>query len=166
MIAWPWRLNEAETYLQDLWRRTPEDGIINLALARLAARAGPWIGKLGMLILVLGAVPILIKVWPAEAALIGDGTVIAIVAIVIAALLGGQLLGGPDPANKPALSVAAAIRQPGIALAIANANLQDKRVSAAILLYLIVSFLVVTAYRLYMRRSHRAGHHPGHAAPV
>jgi tetratricopeptide (TPR) repeat protein len=31
-------LEEAKTYLQDLWQRTPEDGTINLALARVAAK--------------------------------------------------------------------------------------------------------------------------------
>jgi tetratricopeptide (TPR) repeat protein len=36
----PRRLDEAESYLRDLWQRTPEDGTINLALARVAARRG------------------------------------------------------------------------------------------------------------------------------
>lgn len=36
----PRRLDEAEAYLRDLWQRTPEDGTINLALARVAARRG------------------------------------------------------------------------------------------------------------------------------
>jgi tetratricopeptide (TPR) repeat protein len=34
------RLDEAESYLQSLWERTPEDATINLALARVAARRG------------------------------------------------------------------------------------------------------------------------------
>ncbi len=34
------RLDEAESYLVTLWQRTPEDGTINLALARVAARRG------------------------------------------------------------------------------------------------------------------------------
>lgn len=34
------RLDEAMSYLQDLWQRTPQDGTINLALARVAARRG------------------------------------------------------------------------------------------------------------------------------
>jgi tetratricopeptide (TPR) repeat protein len=34
------RLEEAELYLLTLWERTPEDGTINLALGRLAARRG------------------------------------------------------------------------------------------------------------------------------
>jgi tetratricopeptide (TPR) repeat protein len=34
------RLDEAESYLQSLWQRTPDDGTINLALARVAARRG------------------------------------------------------------------------------------------------------------------------------
>jgi tetratricopeptide (TPR) repeat protein len=34
------RLDEAESYLQSLWQRSPDDGTINLALARVAARRG------------------------------------------------------------------------------------------------------------------------------
>jgi tetratricopeptide (TPR) repeat protein len=34
------RLDEAESYLESLWERSPEDGTINLALARVAARRG------------------------------------------------------------------------------------------------------------------------------
>ena len=34
------RLDEAESYLQSLWQRTPDDGTINLALARVSARRG------------------------------------------------------------------------------------------------------------------------------
>lgn len=33
-------LAEAETYLSSLWQRNPEDGVINLAMARLAVRRG------------------------------------------------------------------------------------------------------------------------------
>src|SRR5579864_7778209 len=34
------RLDEAQSYLESLWQRTPEDGTVNLALARVAARRG------------------------------------------------------------------------------------------------------------------------------
>jgi tetratricopeptide (TPR) repeat protein len=34
------RLDEAQSYLESLWQRTPEGGTINLALARVAARRG------------------------------------------------------------------------------------------------------------------------------
>ncbi len=36
----PTRLDEAESYLQSLWQRAPQDGPVNLALGRLAARRG------------------------------------------------------------------------------------------------------------------------------
>jgi len=36
----PKRLDEAESYLESLWQRNPQDGPINLALARVAARRG------------------------------------------------------------------------------------------------------------------------------
>jgi tetratricopeptide (TPR) repeat protein len=34
------RLDEAQSYLESLWRRAPEDGTVNLALARVTARRG------------------------------------------------------------------------------------------------------------------------------
>jgi tetratricopeptide (TPR) repeat protein len=34
------RLDEAQSYLESLWERSPEDGTINLALARVAAKRG------------------------------------------------------------------------------------------------------------------------------
>ena len=34
------RLDEAESYLETLWQRTPDDGPVNLALGRVAARRG------------------------------------------------------------------------------------------------------------------------------
>jgi len=36
----PRRLDEAESYLVDLWQRAPQDAAVNLALARVAARRG------------------------------------------------------------------------------------------------------------------------------
>lgn len=36
----PSRLDEAESYLTALWQRTPQDGAVNLALARVAAHRG------------------------------------------------------------------------------------------------------------------------------
>jgi len=36
----PARLDEAESYLTALWQRTPQDGAVNLALARVAAHRG------------------------------------------------------------------------------------------------------------------------------
>ena len=36
----PKRLDEAESYLESLWQRSPQDGPVNLALGRVAARRG------------------------------------------------------------------------------------------------------------------------------
>ena len=40
------RLDEAESYLESLWERTPEDGTINMALARVSVRRGSVDGAL------------------------------------------------------------------------------------------------------------------------
>ena len=53
-------------------------------------------------------------------------------------------------AYEPAAS---AVRHPGIAMMLANANFADKRVTAAILLFLLVGLVIGTIYKAWIRRS-------------
>lgn len=133
---------------------------VGLAVRRFApdfaARAAPIVAKFSMLLLVLAVVPVLIAVWPALHALIGDGTVLAMAAVALIALAAGHLLGGPSLGDRAALAVASATRHPGIALVIANANFEDKRVSAAVLLFLLVGLLAALPYQVWIKRKARA----------
>jgi BASS family bile acid:Na+ symporter len=103
-------------------------------------------------LLVLAAVPIVIKVWPQMMALVGNGTVLAMALVALAALLGGHFLGGDDMADRSSLAIAASMRHPGIALALAGANHANEAVSAAVLLFLIVGFLLLIPYQMIVRR--------------
>ena len=87
------------------------------------------------------------------AKVVGDGTIIAIIIIVAVAALGGHLLGGPLREDRAALAVASATRHPGIALLIANATFQDKRVSAVLIVFLLVSSVVLIPYQIWIKRS-------------
>lgn len=131
--------------------------IVGLVIRRLAPKAAeaaaPWIGRIAMVLLVLAAVPVLVAVWPAVSGLAGDGTFVAMVAVVLIALAGGHLLGGPDPQDRAALAVTAAIRHPGIAMAIAGANDADKRIQAAILGFVLVQCLLTALYRVVVKRT-------------
>ena len=81
------------------------------------------------------------------ASLIGNGTVVAIVAFSALGVAAGHLLGGPDPEGRAVLALASATRHPGVAIAIASANFADRKmVLAAILLFLIVSGIVTGSY--------------------
>ena len=86
----------------------------------------------GLLLAVV--VPILFTAWSAIVSLIGNGTVLAIAAFIIAGLAAGHLLGGPDPEDRTVLAFSTAFRHPGIAIAIAGVNFPgQKLVTAAVL---------------------------------
>ena len=90
----------------------------------------------------------------AAAGLVGDGTLFAIVVIICAGILAGHLLGRPDPAVSNALAMAAAIRHPGIAALIVQANFTDRRVMLAVVLFLVTSVIVTTIYQsLFVKRA-------------
>lgn len=103
-------------------------------------------------LLVLAAVPILIKVWPQMMALLGNGTLLAMALAAVAALLGGHFLGGDNVADRSSLAIAAAMRHPGIALALAGANHANQAISAAVLLFLLIGFLALIPYQMIVRR--------------
>ncbi len=127
--------------------------IINYLRPTFAASASPLAGKAGMLLLVVASVPILLKMWPAMISLIGDGTLLAIIAFVAVGLAAGHLLGGPDPRDRAVLALATAMRHPGVALVIASGVAEgDKVVAPALLLYLLVGTLVSAPYVRWRRR--------------
>ena len=139
---------------------------IGLALRRLApklaAGAAPWVSKFSMTLLFVGEIPVFINSWPMMMALIGDGTVLVMVAISAIGLLAGHLLGGRDLGERGALALASATRHPGIATMIASANAADEQVSAVILLFLLAGMLTAEPYkRLLKRRMRLAPTSPG-----
>ncbi|MFS0849239.1 Na+-dependent transporter [Novosphingobium panipatense] len=103
-------------------------------------------------LLVLAFIPLLVAETPAIMALIGNGTVVAMAAVVVAGLLGGHILGGPELRDRSTLAFTAAIRHPGIALALAGANHAAKPVTAAVLLFLLVGLLVLVPYQMFLNR--------------
>ncbi|RZI42621.1 Na+-dependent transporter [Herbaspirillum sp. HC18] len=117
-----------------------------------AQRAAPVAGKVGMLVLVISLVPLVAAHWSAMAELIGNGSIAAIVAVVVVGLVSGHMLGGPDPLDRVTLAISSALRHPGIALLIAGANSAEPNVKAAILLFLLVGLLTEIPYRIWYKR--------------
>lgn len=131
--------------------------VIGLALGRWLFRdASPKVPRListiGTVLMVIAFVPILIGTWPQIRELIGDGSVAAMALVVVLALAGGYFLGGPELTGRSTLGFAAAIRHPGIALALAGANHSDKPISAAVLLFMLVGVVVLIPYQIVVRR--------------
>lgn len=114
--------------------------------------AGP-LSFTGMLLLIVSIAPILFTAWPDILSLIGNGTIIALIAFVGAGIASGELLGGPGARDGAALALSTASRHPGIALAITRANFPAvNQVSAAILIYLIVTAVAMIPYIVWSRR--------------
>ena len=61
------------------------------------------------------------------------------------------------------LAIASSVRHPGIAMMLANANFVDKRVTAAVLLFLLVGLVVGIPYKQWIKRTTA---HPTAAKPA
>jgi BASS family bile acid:Na+ symporter len=119
-----------------------------------AVRAVPIVNKAGIIMLMATVLPIAYKVLPQITHLIGNGTVAAMVVVILGALLAGHLLGGPEPADQAALAIGCTTRHPGVALLVAHANFTDPLLQAAILLFLVIGVLVGLPYAAWYKRHH------------
>jgi BASS family bile acid:Na+ symporter len=119
----------------------------------IAERIAKPTALIAMLLLVASFLPIVIKAWPNVVALVGNGTLAAIVAITLVGLAVGHLLGGPHYEARVVLALSTASRHPAVALAIAAAVMPSiENVGAAVLLALLVSAIVAVPYTAWTRR--------------
>ena len=133
--------------------------LVHHVARQFAERIARPLSLLASILLVACVPPILFTATPAILSLIGNGTLIAIIAFVLVGLAAGHLLGGPDPANRAVLALTTSSRHPGVAAAIASANFpQQKLVLPAILLYLVVNVLISIWYKKLFGHRHASGH--------
>lgn len=128
--------------------------IISAVALEFGRRASPIIGKIGMACLLLGIIPLVVKMLPAMRALTGDGSLAVCAVLCLAAMLIGHLLGGPDRGDRTVLALSSSMRHPAIAIALAQANFSHEPLAVpAILLYTIVALVVRLPYtKLSIRR--------------
>jgi BASS family bile acid:Na+ symporter len=121
---------------------------LGIGLRRLLPRRAPQLAavadRLGSVVLLLGAVVLLFVNGPKMLAVIGEGTVLAILVVIVFGLLFGELLGGPDRASRSALASATVSRHPAIALLVASGAFpqQQPTVIGTVLIYLLASIIV------------------------
>lgn len=130
-------------------------GVLMRSLAAASAqKASRLLARAGNLLLLVSVLPVLVFAWRPILDLIGNGTVLAMIAFALVAVATGHLLGGPDFSERSALALATATRHPGLALSVALATFpaQRKLELGAILLYVIVSLLVLLPYDLFCKR--------------
>jgi BASS family bile acid:Na+ symporter len=133
-------------------------GLILRQLARRWAEpVATWASRLGTVLLVAGVIMVLVASWPAMSSLILGGALFAMLALAAIAIGVGHWLGGPDPSDRSTLAIAAAMRHPGVAIAVATANVpEEPRLTAAILLYVLVAVILTSVYVAVARRRHAA----------
>lgn len=119
-----------------------------------AQRRAGMVYKAGLAFLVLLALPLLFVASGPMLTLLGRGTLAALAAFIVAGVVIGHWLGGPDPANRTVLALATASRHPGLAIAIATASFpaQGRLIAAAILLYVVVKAFVLIPYNAWSKR--------------
>ncbi len=121
---------------------------IGIGLARFFPDSAPRLGavadRLGSVVLLLGAVVLLFIHGPKMLAVIGEGTVLAILVVIVFGLLFGELLGGPDRGIRGALASATVSRHPAIALLLATGAFpqQQPAVIGTVLIYLVTSIVL------------------------
>jgi BASS family bile acid:Na+ symporter len=130
--------------------------VVRTVAPAFAARIAPWVYRLSMALVLLAFLPIIVSIWPAIQQIVGNGTLLTMAVVVIIALAGGHLLGGPDREDRGTLAIASAVRHPGIAMMLANANFADKRVTAAVLLFMLVGLVVGVPYKRWIKGAAKA----------
>ena len=130
-----------------------------LAFRRFAPRSAGEVAlrasRLGTGLLAGTVMLILIKAGPAMLALVRGDVMLAIVSMAAIAVATGHWLGGPGASDRAILAFASAMRHPGLALAVATANLpEEPRMLAAILLYVLVALTMTSLYAASVRRQH------------
>jgi BASS family bile acid:Na+ symporter len=131
--------------------------VAGLTLQRLApAFSASWarrVSIVGMVLLLIGAIPQLYRLMPAFRQLAGDGTLAVFAGYAIFALLIGHLLGGPVSEDRTVLALCTATRHPFIAIVLSQANFgSEKLVGPAIILALLVTMVASAPYVAMRRR--------------
>jgi BASS family bile acid:Na+ symporter len=125
---------------------------VHAVLPRLAAAMERVVMVVARLLLPVAAVALAILTAPAMWALIGDGTIVAMVLFLVSGLAIGHALGGREPNYAVALALCTAYRHPAIAFSIASVNFPEQRFGGAIVLYMIVGLIVGFPYVVRQRR--------------
>ena len=125
---------------------------VRAALPQVVRAIEKPVAMVATVLLALGAVVLLIATARAQWALVGNGTLLAMITFVAIGLAVGHVLGGPDPDHSVVLALSTACRHPGIGLSIAARNFPDEHFAGAILLYVIVGTIVTVPYLSLVRR--------------
>jgi bile acid:Na+ symporter, BASS family len=127
--------------------------VFRAVMPAVAIRIAKPVERVATVLLAAGILALLAGTLGTVFSLLGNGTVVAMAAFVVAGLAAGHLCGGPNADDRLVLALSTASRHPAIALAIAKANFPDEpHLGATIILYLLVSLLIGIPYQLWQQR--------------
>ncbi|ORB88131.1 membrane transporter protein [Mycobacterium persicum] len=108
-----------------------------------------WVLPVAMIVLLIATAP---RMWK----LLSGSTLVAMAVFVVATLLVGHLLGGPDRQFSAVVAFASSCRHPATALTIASANFPDTDEHGAVALYGLITAGVGILYIRWVRRHEAA----------
>ena len=117
----------------------------------IAAKLETPFGRVGNVLLLLLAIAVLVDL-PSIIIAVGWAPMIAGVAMTLCALAVGAAFAGRDAAVRPAAAVAAAMRNPGLALVIATVNGAPPGVTAAVIGYALGLGVTMVAFVQWSKR--------------
>ncbi len=130
----------------------------------IAKRIDKPLSIVATVVLVAACIPSAIKEGPEMRRLLGQLSMVAMIAFAGVGLAVGHWLGGPDADNRSVLALASSARHPAVAMAIAHNAVDQPGVLAAVLLTLIVGAIVSIPYARWRAGSHAraqaSGSHP------
>ncbi|WP_372017303.1 hypothetical protein [Pseudoxanthomonas sp. 10H] len=134
--------------------------LLGFAMRRLLGRAraihvSNLLGRAGMALLLASGLVVLVAVAPAMWSLVGRGTLVALLAMIVAGLGAGYLMGSDVPENRAALALACATRHPGVAMGVIAAGFPDQRLAVVVVAMAVL--LNVPAGIGFLRFIHRGG---------
>ena len=125
---------------------------VRALLPRIAERLNKPVRLVANGLLLVAALALAAGSWQAIWAAIGDGTVLAIVAFLVAALLVGHLAGRTGTGTFNGARTFERVPASAIALAIASANYPHEHFGGTILLYLLLNLIIALPYMIWQRR--------------
>jgi BASS family bile acid:Na+ symporter len=120
----------------------------------LGARLADGIARIAGVVLLVGVLVLLVTLVPAMWTVIGDGTLLALLAMIVVGLVAGYFLAGGQGEDRSALALAAAARHPGVAIAIAAATFPQAKLAVAAIILSTLLNAVVSA--VVLRRLQKA----------
>jgi bile acid:Na+ symporter, BASS family len=123
-------------------------------MPRFADEAAPVLAKL-VNAGIIGIVLIAFVVFGKDLDHAGSAGWLAAAAAALGAIVIGHLLGGPDPVTRGVVAVSSVMRFPALALMLSAALPEGRRFLPEVLVYVLVSLLVMTAYTRLRGRNER-----------